>query len=262
MPRLASLVATARIILLNTHHRTISKRIALLEDDPEQSALVVSWLEDAGYCCQAFSRSKALLSSLGRESYDLIILDWHLPDMEGSDVLLEIRGRLECTVPVLFTTSRDSEADIVHVLERGADDYLVKPIRHMEFLARLNALFRRNSRIRENLEVLDFGAFTIDLAHRAISKNGKIIELTDKEYDLALFLFQNAGRLLSRGHVLESVWGRNPDLDTRTVDVHISRIRRKLQLTADSGWRLTTIYQHGYRLESVNQALASEDTPA
>lgn len=227
------------------------KRIALLEDDLEQSELLASWLEDAGHCCQAFDRGKALLSSLSRESYDLIILDWQLPDIAGDEVLAQIRGKLNCSLPVLFTTSRDSEADIVHALERGADDYLVKPIRRLEFLARLNVLFRRNTPVKTNAAILDSGLFRINLADRSIQRGDKLIELTDKEYDLALFLFQNPGRLLSRGHVLESVWGRNPDLDTRTVDVHISRIRRKLQLGTDSGCRLATVYQHGYRLEVV-----------
>jgi DNA-binding response OmpR family regulator len=228
-----------------------AKRIALLEDDVDQSALVELWLADAGHSCQAYSRGNALLSALGRETYDLLVLDWCLPDMNGDQVLAQVRSRLDWHVPVLFTTSRDSETDIVHALNLGADDYLVKPLRRMEFLARINALVRRTVASSEKPLQLDFGMFSVDFTTRSISRGGTTIDLTDKEYELAVFLFQNPGRLLSRGHVLESVWGRNPGLDTRTVDMHVSRIRRKLKLGVDSGWRLAAVYQHGYRLEPV-----------
>jgi len=240
--------------MLNTHP-TIAKRLAVLEDDLEQSELLALWLVDAGHCCQLFRKGGDLLSALGRESYDLLIIDWNLPDMDGDEVLAQVRGKLDWPIPVLFATSRDGEADIVHALNMGADDYLIKPIRRMEFLARVNALFRRGTFSPEKPARIDFGAFRFDLLGRAIQREDTPVELTDKEYDLALFLFQNAGRLLSRGHVLESVWGCTPDLDTRTVDVHISRIRRKLQLGAGSGWRLAAVYQHGYRLEPTRESL-------
>jgi DNA-binding response OmpR family regulator len=241
---------------MSNTHRTIAKRVALLEDEPDQSELLMSWLAAAGHCCQLFRHGKTLLSSVGRESYDLLILDWNLPDIGGDEVLTQVRGKLDWPIPILFTTSRDSEADIVYALERGADDYLVKPIRRLEFLARVGALIRRGTVAHEQLARLDFGPFQIDLGHRSIRLHDEAIELTDKEYDLAVFLFQNPGRLLSRGHVLESVWGRNPDLDTRTVDVHISRIRRKLQFGRDCGWRLAAVYQHGYRLEPTQEEQA------
>lgn len=232
----------------------IAKRIALLEDNLEQSELLASWLGEADYCCQPFHKGGALLSALGRESYDLAVIDWNLPDMDGDEVLAQMRGKLDWPIPVLFTTSRNDEADIVHALNLGADDYLVKPVRRMEFLARVNALLRRKGFFaQEKPAYLDFDPFRFDLGGRTILRNGELIELTDKEYDLALFLFQNGGRLLSRGHVLESVWGRNPGLDTRTVDVHISRIRRKLRLGMECAWRLAAVYQHGYRLEPTRE---------
>lgn len=233
----------------------LPKRIAVLEDELEQAELLQAWLQDAGFCSQFFHKGGDLLKDLGRETYDLIVLDWNLPDMSGDAVLAHIRSRLDWPVPVLFTTSRDSEADIVHALELGADDYLVKPLRRLEFQARLKALLRRSTQANEEPACLEFGLFRLDLARRSLLRGEAPVELTDKEFDLAVFLFQNPGRLLSRGHVLESVWGRNPDLDTRTVDVHISRIRRKLQLGADSGWRLASVYQHGYRLEPTGESV-------
>jgi DNA-binding response OmpR family regulator len=96
---------------------------------------------------------------------------------------------------------------------------------------------------------LDFGQYRIDVNTRTVSLNNMPVDLTQKEFDLVLFLFRNAGRVLSRGHILESVWGRNPNLNTRTVDTHASRIRNKLDLKAEHGWQLKAVYQHGYRLE-------------
>ena len=103
----------------------------------------------------------------------------------------------------------------------------------------------------EGQKILEFGVYTVDLTTRAVLLNGQPIELTQKEFDLTVFLFRGAGRVLSRGHILESVWGRSPDLNTRTVDTHVSRIRNKLDLRPEHGWQLKAVYQHGYRLEPV-----------
>ena len=130
-------------------------------------------------------------------------------------------------------------------------DYLVKPVRKMEVIARVNALERRSKKEVMTKEKVQVDPFTIEVTQRKIVRDGKAIELTLKEFDLALFLFRHLGQLLSRGHILESIWGRNPDLNTRTVDTHISRIRNKLDLTPDSGLRLSSIYFYGYRLERI-----------
>ena len=139
----------------------------------------------------------------------------------------------------------------MHALEKGADDYMVKPVRRGETLARIAALARRATPNGNQDQFITIGDYQIDCSRRTITSSETIIELTQKEYDLALFLFRNVGRLLSRGHILENVWGRRPDLNTRTVDTHVSRVRGKLRLTPDNGWRLTAVYQHGYRLERV-----------
>jgi two-component system response regulator RegX3 len=116
-------------------------------------------------------------------------------------------------------------------------------------LARIGALSRRTQTSPQDKPVIEAGDLKVDNVLRQITREGEVIELTGKEFDLALFLLRNVGRILSRGYILESVWGRSPDLNTRTVDTHISRIRKKLDLNAEHGWRLTAIYQHGYRLE-------------
>jgi two-component system response regulator RegX3 len=126
---------------------------------------------------------------------------------------------------------------------------MIKPVKRLELLARLKALSRRTIPQDDKQQVLEFGQYKLDLGTRKAFLNDVPIGLTQKEFDLVLFLFRYAGRVLSRGHILESVWGRNPDLNTRTVDTHISRIRSKLDLRPEHGWQLKAVYQHGYRLE-------------
>lgn len=224
-------------------------RIAVVEDDPAQGELLQSWVEGANLECRRFDSGKAFLSAAHRESFDVVILDWGLPDVPGDEVLVELRQKLQWSSPVLFVTSRDREEDIVRALERGADDYLVKPVKKGEMLARIAALHRRAQHQSTGDGVYDFPPFRFRSRTSQVTKHATPVELTKKEFDLALHLFRNANRLLSRGHILESVWGTRADLNTRTVDTHVSRVRSKLGLNLDVGWRLRSIYQHGYRLE-------------
>jgi len=221
-------------------------RIALLEDDPDQVNLLQKWLHPADHSCHIFGTGEALLHDLGRDTFDLLIIDWELPGLSGIDVVTRIRERLDWHIPILFVTARDREEDIVQALEAGADDYMTKPVRQMEMLARLRALQRRTG----GYEAAEFTPYRFDRANRTVTHGEQTVQLTSKEYELAEFLFRNAGKLLSRGHILESVWGQRPDLNTRTVDTHVSLIRQKLDIGAHNGWQLSTIYRHGYRLES------------
>ncbi|MGF1525608.1 MAG: response regulator transcription factor [Candidatus Competibacterales bacterium] len=223
-------------------------RIALLDDQGPKSQTLRLWLAEAGHHCQLFERGRVLMRTLSRDSFDLVILDWWLPDMEGMAVLRWIRDHLDWPIPVLFITAHGDEGDLVQALENGADDYLVYPIKHREFLARIKALNRRA--YPPESQQLVFDPYRIDVATRQVTLNGHPIDLTQKEFDLVLFLFRSAGRVMSRGHILGSVWGRTPDLNTRTVDTHISRIRSKLKLRANNGWQLKAVYQQGYRLEN------------
>ncbi len=226
-------------------------RIALLEDDPAQAELLRRWFASANHRCYRFENAASFLRTICRESFDLVVIDWGLPDIPGDQVLTHLRGKSKWQMPVLFITSRDREEDIVEALEKGADDYMVKPVKRAETLARIAALARRAVSNSDEDQLITLGEYRIDPKRRAIACRETLFELTQKEYELALFLFRNVGRLLSRGYILETVWGRRPDLNTRTVDTHVSRIRAKLRLTPDNGWRLTAVYQHGYRLEQL-----------
>lgn len=225
-------------------------RIAFLEDDPAQADLVRSWLLKAGHQCSHELDGEAFIRTIRSDSFDLFVIDWLLPGISGLEVLQWIRANIDWQIPVIFTTSRASEQDIVTALEAGADDYLVKPIKHEELLARINAISRRNQ--RSHNQRLEFGEYHIDLESNQIKKDDQEIGLTPREFQLGVFLFRNAGRLISKNHIMESVWGTCSGLNTRTVDTHISRVRQKLALGPNSGWRLVTIYQHGYRLEKTN----------
>jgi len=151
---------------------------------------------------------------------------------------------------VLFATNRDNEDDIVFALKAGADDYMIKPLKQRELLARIGAIARRSG-MSSTEELFDSVPYQFNNSDLSVTYENKTVVLTRKEFDLAVFMFKNKGRLLSRGHIMESVWGQNVELNTRTVDTHVSSVRQKIELGPERGWRMVSIYGHGYRLESV-----------
>lgn len=227
-------------------------RIACLEDDPVQSTVLKEWLESDSHVCHTFDNADAFIKELRHESYDLLIMDWELPKSSGIELLTWVRNDMELDTPVFFITHRDSEADIVEALEKGADDYLAKPVNKDVTLARVKALARRHTGHRTIPERLEIGEFRLDKEFKSVYISGKAVEMTEKEFQLAWMLLSNVGRLLSRDHLLETIWGFGPDLMTRTVDTHISRLRRKLGLMPENGWRLKAVYHQGYRLEQLS----------
>ena len=241
-------------------------RIGLLEDDTSQIELISLWADEAGDQLQSYTTGKSFRDAMSEESFDLLVLDWHLPDTTGIEVLDWLRGEKASNTPVIFITSRDSEESVIEALEHGADDYMVKPVRKDITLARIKALRRRynidanNSAAKQEIEnkvsntigIEVFEPYTINEQECNISVDGEAIKLTNKEFELAVFLFRNAGSLVSRTFLMETIWGTKADLNTRTVDTHISRIRSKLGINPTIGWQLSSIYQRGYRLFKVS----------
>ena len=227
-------------------------RIALLEDDPDQSKLVAYWLESAGHTVSCNATGGGFLRGARRDSFDVYILDWIVPDLNGIKVLKKLRTELNDQTPTIITTVKDEERSIVRALREGADDYLVKPVRRAELVARIDAVCRRAGG-SNSADVLDTTPYTIDSARQALFLNDETIALTNREFELAMFLFRNTGKVLSRNHILEVIWGIESDeLTTRTVDTHVSRLRKKMKLGEENGWRLSSVYQHGYRLEQLD----------
>lgn len=226
-------------------------RIAIVDDDAQLAELIQIWLEAKGYGCRVFNDGRTFLSELKRESYDLVILDWVMPEMDGESILTRMRSNYQQSIPVIFVTSKAGEDDIAHILNLGADDYVTKPVHENELLARIAAVTRRTMP-EQDKQVLDLPPYHIDVSSHSVGYQDKPLNLTQKEFDLVLFLFRNVGKLLSRGHILSSVWGHGDSFSTRTVDTHISRIRKKMQLTPENGWKLSAIYHQGYRLEKTD----------
>lgn len=224
-------------------------RIAILEDDPQQLEMISQVVAAMGHTCQGYPTGAALQKSLRRESFDLLILDWELPDTSGPDIATWVRQELQLELPILIVTLRSEEADIVHGLTCGADDYMVKPLRVAELKARITALLRRAYPVSTD-DVQQFGDYTFDRTSLSVQFNGQTVSLTHREFALALLLFQNAGRLLSRDHLRESVWGQNAEVLSRTLDTHISRLRQQLQLRPGGAYAILAVYGLGYRLDA------------
>jgi len=224
----------------------------LVDDDVHLAQAMRLWMEEQQYDVVYFPNGLEFTGALRKESFDLFVLDWMMPDFDGEQVLRWLNEQNERVTPVIFVTQRDSEEDIARILNLGADDYITKPVRKKELLARIIAVTRR-SQAGAHKEVQEYPPYRINLTTHTCFRHDQPIRLTQREFELVTFMFRNAGRLLSRGHILSSVWGQSSEFTTRTVDTHISRIRKKLELVPENGWRLSAIYHQGYRLEQVEQ---------
>lgn len=232
-------------------------RIAVIDDDPAQLDLVKAVVASMGHDCHLFENANALMRVLPKETFDLFIVDWGLPDVTGIDVIRALRRMAMTPVPILMMTNRSDERDIVEGLGAGADDYMVKSSRVVELRARLMALLRRGGHIPPSNEVV-WGPYRFLVQDRSVSLLGvEVTGLNAKEYELALIMFHNLGRLLSRAHLIESVWGIDADISSRSLDVYMSHVRSKLRLRADNGYKLVSVYNHGYRLEDVSMPPAA-----
>ncbi|MGC6331510.1 response regulator transcription factor [Rhizorhabdus sp. FW153] len=228
-----------------------SMRIAVLDDEPAARAYVTQTLIEAGHFAYEFPNARTLITKLRQDTFDLVILDWNMPDKSGPEIISWMRENMDKPIPSLLLTNRNSDEDIVAGLNAGADDYVIKPVQPPVLLARIAAVHRRTGPREAAAANESYGPYTLHPARQTISVEDENIVLTAKEFELAATLFRNMHRPLSRSYLLEIVWGRNPDLPTRTLDAHISRIRAKLGLRPERGFRLIPVYSYGYRLEAL-----------
>lgn len=220
-------------------------QIGVLEDDPDINRLYQTSLPMAGYSASYHASIADFMKALETEKFDLLVLDWNLPDGNAGSILQKVREKLGWTVPVVIVSAEDDERTVIEALSMGADDYLVKPVRMLEMLARIGAHIRRHG-ARQNIE--RFGSYEFRTDEREARVDGKAVKLTQKEFDLALLLFRNADKLVSRVNLLNRVWGIEAEISTRTIDAHVSHVRSKLELDGRHGWKVESVYSYGYRL--------------
>ncbi len=224
-------------------------RIMLVEDEASLSEPLAFLLQREGYEVDVVEDGPAAVASFDKDGADLILLDLMLPGLPGTEVCREIRTR--SAVPIIMLTAKDSEVDIVVGLELGADDYVTKPYSTRELLARIRAVLRRRVEVDdEPLNVLEVGSVRMDVERHTVEVDGREIAMPLKDFELLELLLRNAGRVLTRGQLIDRVWGSDYFGDTKTLDVHIKRIRSKIEREPSDPVLLVTVRGLGYRFEA------------
>ena len=225
-------------------------KILIVEDEASLSEPLAYLLEREGYETAIADDGPAALVEFDRAGADLVLLDLMLHGLSGTEVCRELRTR--SSVPIIMLTAKDSEVDIVVGLELGADDYVTKPYSARELLARMRAVLRRTAEQDVDLEehVLTGGRVTLDIDRHSVAVDGSEISMPLKEFELLEVLMRNSGRVLTRGQLIDRVWGSDYFGDTKTLDVHIKRIRSRIEKTPSEPTMLVTVRGLGYRFES------------
>ena len=224
-------------------------RILIVEDEPSLSEPLAYLLGREGYETTIVADGNAAVAEFDRNGSDLVLLDLMLPGMPGTEVCKEIRTR--SAVPIIMLTAKDSEVDIVVGLELGADDYVTKPYSTRELLARIRAVLRRKTEPEtENDTVLEAGDVRMDIERHTVSVSGTDVAMPLKEFELLELLLRNAGRVLTRGQLIDRIWGADYFGDTKTLDVHIKRIRSRIEEKPSDPRMLVTVRGLGYRFEA------------
>jgi DNA-binding response OmpR family regulator len=233
-------------------------RILVVEDDPDIAELLRHFLERSGHAVDVITQGTDALARLRDQPADLAILDRMLPGIDGLEVCRQVRATPALAdLPVIMVTARAEESDRIVGLELGADDYITKPFSAKEVVARVNALLRRSTRglspggpvgaagAAAPARLLEYGALRVDLEQHVVTLDGRDVRLTAKEFLLLQYFLEHRGRVLSRDLMLTDVWGYQYTGGSRTVDVHVRRLREKLPLLTDA---IETVKQFGYKL--------------
>jgi two-component system, OmpR family, response regulator RegX3 len=235
--------------------------IALLEDETTLAQEIRTLLTGAGHTVEHYVDGHLMMRALLKDTIDLFVLDWHVPGPSGMEVMQHVRQTLKLSTPIIFLTSNSAEEQIVQALDAGADDYCAKPVRTQEFMARVAALLRRVAPpAAMNLGGELLPGYVFDHVERVVRVHGEPVVLTEKEYELSRLLFENPDRPIARQRIMKDIWGREEDALSRTLDVHISWIRRKLNIGANADQvRLVVVHGFGYRL--MNMTNPAADNP-
>jgi len=223
-------------------------RVLVVEDDPDIAQLVAHYLEKAGFSAELLANGRDAIATIAARPPDVIVLDLMLPQVDGLEICRVVRGNAAtAAIPIIMLTARAEESDRIVGLEIGADDYLAKPFSPNELVARVRALVRRAQRAAPAAagRSVNYGSVEVDPERHTVTDNGAAVTLTAKEFMLLEYLLQHRGRVLSRDVLLTDVWGYRYTGGTRTVDVHVRRLREKIPLLSKA---LATVKQFGYKL--------------
>jgi two-component system response regulator RegX3 len=224
-------------------------RILIVEDERSLSEPLAYLLGREGYEPTVVDNGLDAIAEFDKNGTDLVLLDLMLPGLSGTEVCRELRNRSQ--VPIIMLTAKDSEVDVVVGLELGADDYVTKPYKTRELLARIRAVMRRRVDVDDEQElVLEAGTVRMDVERHTVSVSGTVVPMPLKEFELLELLLRNSGRVLTRGQLIDRVWGADYFGDTKTLDVHIKRIRSRIEATPSEPTMLVTVRGLGYRFEA------------
>ena len=234
-------------------------RIAIADDDKVVRDHAEVTLSLAGHQCKTFANGRDVIAQLKRETFDLILLDWNMPGMTAIEVIEWTRQNLVDVPRIIVLTSRNEDSDIAYALDAGADDFITKPASGEVIRARVTAALRRAGAAQNEGRYERRGIYAFDRLDNSVSFEGETVRLTPKEFALALLFFDNLQRPLSRGYILQRLWNNTTDLSTRTLDMHASKIRSKLCLRPENGYRLQTLSGYGYRLDTYDGAVVETE---
>ena len=219
--------------------------VLIVEDEESLADPLAFLLRKEGFEATVVADGPSALAEFERAGADIVLLDLMLPGISGTDVCKQLRSR--SSVPVIMVTARDTEIDKVVGLELGADDYVTKPFSHRELVARIRAVLRRGLEVEADEAVLQVGGVRMDTDRHELTVRGRPIQLALKEFELLELLLRNAGRVLTRGQLIDRVWGSDYVGDTKTLDVHVKRLRAKLELDPADPQLLVTVRGLGYK---------------
>ena len=226
-------------------------RILIVEDEQSYRDALSYMLQREGFDVAEAADGQSGLSEFDRNGADLVLLDLMMPGMSGTEVCRQLR--LRGNVPVIMVTARDSEIDKIVGLELGADDYVTKPFSHRELVARIRAVLRRGQEaelLPEVVEVVEVGDVRMDIERHEVSVSGRAVRLALKEFELLELLLRNAGRVMTRAQLIDRVWGSDYVGDTKTLDVHVKRLRSKIEPDPARPVKLVTVRGLGYKFAS------------